>query len=234
MVEVVDVSSDSDPRSFEESFAPPTRQDFQSFVANYRPTPAARSFQDAVELFYHQHMRSIGQAPSPPVPLQVVQPPAFSSDMEEYMSRPDGRERRALRQARDRSSAGDDTGGSTSVSPPEETGDSIASGDPLAFVLSDGTPVDEPRVYLNAREIAEWRAEFRIPGVVKMRPRADGETAGLLPEGCGLVCAILLRHGLRLPLDPWLQYVLAEYNIALGQMGLNMLRILLSMAVIWD
>ena len=151
-----------------------------------------------------------------------------SEGIEGYLQRSEDRARQ-----RERASSG--TGASSSsqpssVVPPGE----IIGQDLVKWRLADGTPVQEPRRSMTAREIEVLRANYRIPSDVVLRPLKDGELATNPPAGWVAVHEHQFRCGLALPLHPWVQRVLSGLDLAIAQVTPNMWKQLLGMFVLWE
>jgi hypothetical protein len=100
--------------------------------------------------------------------------------------------------------------------------------------IADGTPVQEPRRSMTLREIEALRVNYRIPSVVTLRPLKDGELATDPPAGWVAVHEHQFKCGLTLPLHPWVQRILSDLDLAVGQITPNMWKQLLGMYVLWD
>lgn len=151
--------------------------------------------------------------------------------IDQYLERPDGRERA---QQRERASSGSTASSSLRalvVAPPPGE---IVGQELVRWHLGDGTPVQEPRRSMTAKEIDSLRANYRIPGSVRLWPLRDGELATNPPEGWVAVHEHQFKCGLTLPLHPWVQQILSALNVAVGQVTPNMWKQLLGMYVIWD
>lgn len=102
-----------------------------------------------------------------------------------------------------------------------------------AWVLQDGTPVDEAGGRMNVVAVNRLKRVYRLPGVVKLRPPTVDEKASILPAGFAAVHEAIFRQGVTLPLVPNLQILVCEFGLAFGQICPNMWRLMLAMNSLW-
>ncbi|CAL2228809.1 unnamed protein product [Prunus armeniaca] len=74
---------------------------------------------------------------------------------------------------------------------------------------------------ITEREIAKYRAEYRIPELVRMRILGPTESLSKPKDGEVVFFIDVLVQGVRLPLQPVVQRILAQIGYAPGQFNLN-------------
>ncbi|CAL2233800.1 unnamed protein product [Prunus armeniaca] len=74
---------------------------------------------------------------------------------------------------------------------------------------------------ITEREIAKYRAEYFIPDSIRMRIRTATESLSKLNEGEVVFFTDILLQGVRLPLQPAVQRILAQIGYAPGQFNPN-------------
>ena len=84
------------------------------------------------------------------------------------------------------------------------------------------------------REIEALRLNYRIPSDVLLRPLRDGELATNPPAVWVAVHEHQFKCGLTLPLHPWVQRILSDLDLAVGQITPNMWKQLLGTYVVWE
>ncbi|XP_061998843.1 uncharacterized protein LOC133716123 [Rosa rugosa] len=132
------------------------------------------------------------------------------------------RDRREERLASNSATSGSTGGG-------EASGEEIES----AWVLSDGTAVDEAGGRMTVAAVTRLKLVFSLPGVVKLRPPLKDERASILPAGHAAVHEAIFRQGVTFPLLPNLQILVCEFGLAFGQICPNMWRLLMALNSLW-
>lgn len=74
---------------------------------------------------------------------------------------------------------------------------------------------------LKSVDMARLRTEYRIPNSVGLILARTNERACYLRLGCVAIIEAVLRVGLRLPINPFFQFVLSSYKLALTQLNPN-------------
>ncbi|VVA28026.1 PREDICTED: LOC110768041 isoform [Prunus dulcis] len=87
-----------------------------------------------------------------------------------------------------------------------------------------GVPVEvllSKRNKLTLYELEQLKVDFQIPDCVGLRLLTLTEAVRSPPERCVMVFSAIYKNGLRLPLHPWVQMMLARLGYALGQYNPN-------------
>lgn len=71
-------------------------------------------------------------------------------------------------------------------------------------------------------ELAELRTDYSISLSVELRLLTLADMVRYPPDGCMLILTDMYKHGLRLPLHPWVQMMLAKLGYAPEQYNLNL------------
>ncbi|CAL9005338.1 unnamed protein product, partial [Prunus brigantina] len=83
-----------------------------------------------------------------------------------------------------------------------------------------GVPVGVPlpkKNMMSLYELESLKVYYAIPECVGLRLPIPAEAARYPPEGCVMVFSAMYKHGLRLPLHPWVQMMLSRLGYAPGQ-----------------
>ncbi|PRQ38697.1 hypothetical protein RchiOBHm_Chr4g0416881 [Rosa chinensis] len=102
-----------------------------------------------------------------------------------------------------------------------------------AWVLPNGTAVDQAGGSMTAAAINSVKGVFRLPGVVKLRLPTANDRASILPAGHATVQESIFRQGVTFPLLPNLQILICEFGFAFRQICPNMWRLLLALNLLW-
>ncbi|KAK9905153.1 hypothetical protein M0R45_000489 [Rubus argutus] len=144
--------------------------------------------------------------------------------IEGYLQRPVNQDRARQRErASSGSAASSSSRPSSEVPPPGE----IVGRELVKWHLADVPLWQEPRRSMTPKEIEALRINFRIPSNVVLRPLRDGELATNPPAGWVAVHEHQFKCGLTLPLHPWVQRILSDLDLAVGQITPNMWKQLL-------
>ncbi|CAL9019594.1 unnamed protein product, partial [Prunus brigantina] len=87
-----------------------------------------------------------------------------------------------------------------------------------------GVPVGVPlpkKNMMSLYELESLKVDYAIPDCVGLRLPIPAEAARYPPEGCVMVFSAMYKHGLRLPLHPWVQMMLSRLGYAPGQYNPN-------------
>ncbi|CAL9005091.1 unnamed protein product [Prunus brigantina] len=82
-------------------------------------------------------------------------------------------------------------------------------------------------------ELESLKVDYTIPDCVGLRLPTPAEAARYPPEGCVMVFSAMYKHGLRLPLHPWVQMMLSRLGYAPGQYNPNFWCILHGVYIAW-
>ncbi|CAL2263485.1 unnamed protein product [Prunus armeniaca] len=82
-------------------------------------------------------------------------------------------------------------------------------------------------------DLESLKADYAIPDCVGLRLPIPTEAARYPPEGCVMVFSAMYKHGLRLPLHPWVQMMLSRLGYAPGQYNPNFWCILHGVYIAW-
>ncbi|CAL9012708.1 unnamed protein product [Prunus brigantina] len=99
-----------------------------------------------------------------------------------------------------------------------------------------GVPVGVPlpkKNMMSLYELESLKVDFAIPDCVGLRLPIPAEAARYPPEGCVMVFSAMYKHGLRLPLHPWVQMMLSRLGYAPGQYNPNFWCILHGVYIAW-
>ncbi|CAL8168710.1 unnamed protein product [Prunus armeniaca] len=80
-----------------------------------------------------------------------------------------------------------------------------------------GIPIGVPLLKKNMMslyDLESLKADYAIPDCVGLRLPIPTEAARYPPEGCVMVFSAMYKHGLRLPLHPWVQMMLSRLGYA--------------------
>ncbi|CAL8994490.1 unnamed protein product [Prunus brigantina] len=99
-----------------------------------------------------------------------------------------------------------------------------------------GVPVGVPlpkKNKMSLYELESLKVDYAIPECVGLRLPIPAEAARYPPEGCVMVFSAMYKHGLRLPLHPWVQMMLSRLGYAPGQYNPNFWCILHGVYIAW-
>ncbi|CAL8085117.1 unnamed protein product [Prunus armeniaca] len=99
-----------------------------------------------------------------------------------------------------------------------------------------GIPIGVPlpkKNMMSMYDLKSLKADYAIPECVGLRLPIPTEAARYPPEGCVMVFSAMYKHGLRLPLHPWVQMMLSRLGYALGQYNPNFWCILHRVYIAW-
>ncbi|CAL9006330.1 unnamed protein product [Prunus brigantina] len=99
-----------------------------------------------------------------------------------------------------------------------------------------GVPVGVPlpkKNMMSLYELESLKVDYAIPDCVGLRLPIPAEAARYPPEGCVMVFSAMYKHGLRLPLHPWVQMMLSRLGYAPGQYNPNFWCILHGVYIAW-
>ncbi|CAL2253854.1 unnamed protein product [Prunus armeniaca] len=82
-------------------------------------------------------------------------------------------------------------------------------------------------------DLESLKVDYAIPECVGLRLPLPTEAARYPSEGCVMVFSAMYKHGLRLPLHPWVQMMLSRLGYALGQYNPNFWCILHGVYIAW-
>lgn len=82
-------------------------------------------------------------------------------------------------------------------------------------------------------ELAELRTDYSISLSVELRLLTLADMVRYPPDGCMLILTDMYKHGLRLPLHPWVQMMLAKLGYAPEQYNLNLWILLHGVYIAW-
>lgn len=74
---------------------------------------------------------------------------------------------------------------------------------------------------LSIYELQQLKGDYMIPNCVGLRLPTPIEVVRYQPEGCTMMFSAMYKYGLRLPLHPWVQMMLARLGYAPGQYNPN-------------
>ncbi|PRQ46962.1 hypothetical protein RchiOBHm_Chr2g0094621 [Rosa chinensis] len=121
----------------------------------------------------------------------------------------------------------------SAVSGSADGGDVAGEDAESAWVLQDGTPVDEAGGRMTVVAVNRLKRMFRLPGVVNLRPPTVEEKASILPAGFAALHEEIFRQGVTFPLVPNLQILICEFGVTFGQICPNMWRLMLALNSLW-
>ncbi|CAL8991178.1 unnamed protein product [Prunus brigantina] len=99
-----------------------------------------------------------------------------------------------------------------------------------------GVPVGVPlpkKNMMSLYELESLKVDYVIPECVGLRLPIPAEAARYPPEGCVMVFSAMYKHGLRLPLHPWVQMMLSRLGYDPGQYNPNFWCILHGVYIAW-
>ncbi|CAL2246823.1 unnamed protein product [Prunus armeniaca] len=99
-----------------------------------------------------------------------------------------------------------------------------------------GIPIGVPlpkKNMMSLYDLESLKADYAIPDCVGLRLPIPTEAARYPPEGCVMVFSAMYKHGLRLPLHPWVQMMLSRLGYAPGQYNPNFWCILHGVYIAW-
>ncbi|CAL2237944.1 unnamed protein product [Prunus armeniaca] len=82
-----------------------------------------------------------------------------------------------------------------------------------------GVPIGVPlpkKNMMSLYDLESLKVDYAIPDCVGLRLPIPTEAARYPPEGCVMVFSAMYKHGLRLPLHPWVQMMLSRLGYAPG------------------
>ncbi|CAL2229465.1 unnamed protein product [Prunus armeniaca] len=99
-----------------------------------------------------------------------------------------------------------------------------------------GIPIGVPlpkKNMMSLYDLESLKADYAIPDCVGLRLPIPAEAARYPPEGCVMVFSAMYKHGLRLPLHPWVQMMLSRLGYAPRQYNPNFWCILHEVYIAW-
>ncbi|CAL2249563.1 unnamed protein product [Prunus armeniaca] len=99
-----------------------------------------------------------------------------------------------------------------------------------------GIPIGVPlpkKNMMSLYDLESLKADYAIPDCVGLRLPIPTEAARYPLEGCVMVFSAMYKHGLRLPLHPWVQMMLSRLGYAPGQYNPNFWCILHEVYIAW-
>ncbi|CAL2236042.1 unnamed protein product [Prunus armeniaca] len=98
--------------------------------------------------------------------------------------------------------------------------------------ITIGVPLPKKNM-MSLYDLESLKVDYAIPECVGLRLPIPTEAARYPPEGCVMVFSAMYKHGLRLPLHPWVQMMLSRLGYAPGQYNPNFWCILHGVYIAW-